>query len=566
LFLLFPGFFWWVSGFEFQPYVLSVSLEVLSIAFTLKAVGPAAFSRRVGWIAGAIVLGWIYLALVEYAIGMELFRFLCVYLALKRQKRNISFIKIVQKTIRSAGVFLVIPLGFVIWYQFLFDNWRKAQDAARQLSQLLDSPANLFLSVLRLVESTFNVSLLAWTVPFSNHYFAGRISQILIGLIFTVLAILMVILAHSFLAQPTENGQETVVHEWGKWQADAIVFGLIGTIGGVLPVVMANRLATFDRYSHYMLPASLAGALFIGGWLFFIYPKTLRLITLSMVIGFASLTHHALAVEAINEQKSIREFWWQVVWRAPLISDDSLLVVVYPGVYYGDGDEVAWGPANFIYYPQPQQKIPVRVTLAAIRMESESMRKVVLGSGVDSATDRVIKWNSIAYNYENVLVLTQPSSVSCMHALDNKWPGISIYDDYFILAASKNSKIENIMTSGVAPAPPPYVFGEEPEHDWCFYFQQADLARQNGNWEEVIRIDKKINKLGISPGDPIEWTPFLQAYAVLGDAEGIRQIAKLVKKEEFYKEQSCQNLRALGQHGFSLQPEMENLIEVLFCS
>jgi hypothetical protein len=122
------------------------------------------------------------------------------------------------------------------------------------------------------------------------------------------------------------------------------------------------------------------------------------------------------------------------------------------------------------------------------------------------------------------------------------------------------------MTSGVAPAPPPYVFGEEPEHDWCFYFQQADLARQNGNWEEVIRIDKKINKLGISPGDPIEWTPFLQAYAVLGDAEGIRQIAKLVKKEEFYKEQSCQNLRALGQHGFSLQPEMENLIEVLFCS
>src|SRR6185295_10860947 len=79
LFLLFPGFLWWVAGFEFQPYVLSVTLQAFSIAFTLKAISSETASKRLGWTIAALLSGWAYLALVEYAIGMEAFRLLCVY-------------------------------------------------------------------------------------------------------------------------------------------------------------------------------------------------------------------------------------------------------------------------------------------------------------------------------------------------------------------------------------------------------------------------------------------------------------------------------------------------------
>src|SRR6266498_1765883 len=114
LFLIFPGFLWWVSGFEFQPYVLSVSLEVISFALTLKAIKETSVVKRVIWTLSSILLGWVYLALVEYAIGMELFCLLCAYTFLKYQNEGIPFFKIISKTVRSTAVFFDHPIWFLV--------------------------------------------------------------------------------------------------------------------------------------------------------------------------------------------------------------------------------------------------------------------------------------------------------------------------------------------------------------------------------------------------------------------------------------------------------------------
>ena len=569
LFLIFPGFLWWVSGFEFQPYVLSVSLEVLSFAFTLKSIESTTFIKRTLWLAGALLFGWIYLALVEYAIGMELFRILLVYVFIRDRQAGLSFWDVAPRVIRSAAIFLVIPLGFVFWYQFLFDNWRKAQSAGTQLNILLESVSNIVWFLVRLAQSTINVSFLAWVVPFYDHGFNGRLSQLLFGLFFAMLILgILHFVYHYFEKAAEKTTAEESIPEHKKWQIDAIVIGFIGTVGGVLPVVIANRIAVFDRFSHYTLPASFAGILFVGGWIFLISPKIMRQVALSIIVGIAALTHHAIATDAANEQKIIRDFWWQVTWRAPSINKDALLVVVYPDLDYGDGDEVAWGPANFIYYPsvrQPNDR-PVAVTLAAIRMEPDAMREVILGNRVVKDVDRVVEYNSLTYNYKNILILTQPSEKTCVHALDNRWAGVSSYDNTFVLAGSKNSNIENIVKNSSAVAPPPYLFGSEPEHDWCYYFQKADYARQNGDWEEVIKMDQGAVALGLAPQDAIEWMPFLQAYSIAGNMERVRQIARLVKKDVFYKQQACQNLQALSQNGYSLSPEMNMMVDQLFCS
>ena len=101
LFVLFPGFLWWVSGFEFQPYMLSVALQAFSIAFTLKAIASGVTARGLGWTVAAILSGWAYLALVEYAIGMEAFRLLCVYVYVQRNTPQWKFVPSVIKTLRS---------------------------------------------------------------------------------------------------------------------------------------------------------------------------------------------------------------------------------------------------------------------------------------------------------------------------------------------------------------------------------------------------------------------------------------------------------------------------------
>lgn len=564
-FLIFPGFLWWLGAFEFQPYVLSIGLQIFSIAFTLKSIGSDVLWKRLAWVVSAFLSGWGYLSLVEYAIGMEVFRFLCVYLYIRQQSAQPDFGKLLLKTIRSSLIFFLVPLGFIIWYQFFFENWRKAQEAGTQLSQLFSSPLTGLWWLVRLFESTLNVSLLAWAVPFYENYFAGRLSDILFGVLFAGAAIVIVLLANRTMYHADESQNDADNNARNFWRIDAILFGLLGTIAGVLPIVVANRSVTFERYSHYALPASLAGVVFVGGIVYSVFPRTVRSFVISILVGVAALTHHAVASQALAQEKTIRNFWWQVTWRAPSIRTDSTLVAVYPDIDYADGDEVVWGPANFIYHPERQVRMPVAVPISAARMEPATSTNIVMSAKDYQKVDLVVKDVVLNYYFGNILLLARSSAGSCVHAIDRRWPDLSIADDAFVIASSSKSNVENILPTSSPPIPPKVLFGGEPVHDWCYYYQKADLARQQGDWQAIARLDEEVQKLGFHPNDQIEWMPFLQAYAYLGDVDKVKEISKKINTVDFYQYQACKILAAMDQNGYPLQPDMIQLSDELFC-
>jgi hypothetical protein len=63
----------------------------------------------------------------------------------------------------------------------------------------------------------------------------------------------------------------------------------------------------------------------------------------------------------------------------------------------------------------------------------------------------------------------------------------------------------------------PDIYGREPEHGWCFYFEKADLARQYGKWSEVVDLGNAAFSLGKGPGAPLELFLFIEGYAHTGD-------------------------------------------------
>ena len=71
------------------------------------------------------------------------------------------------------------------------------------------------------------------------------------------------------------------------------------------------------------------------------------------------------------------------------------------------------------------------------------------------------------------------------------------------------------------------MFGPEPEHTWCFYFQKADLARQTGDWLRVAQIGDEVRGSGLSPDDSSEWLPFAEAYFNIGRYEVAAEISRL---------------------------------------
>ena len=565
LFLVFPGFLWWVAGFEFQPYVLSVAIQAFSIAFTLKAISSASTAHRLGWTIAALLSGWTYLALVEYAIGMEAFRLICVYLYIRRNDLQANLLPTLAKTLKVSALHLSIPIIFVFWYQFLFDNWRAAQDAGTQLERLFNSPTNLVWRLIDLARSFLNVSVFAWAVPFYQNFYVNRLRDILVGLFFAGLVVLLVWAAYRLVRPPSDKGSEQDEDSPTGWQWELLWVGALGTLGGVLPVVLANRLVTFERISQYTLPASMTGVIFLSGLIHAVVPKNLRAMLLAAVIGLAVLSQHGLAAQAVREEKIISDFWWQVAWRAPDIKAGTTLVALYPDINYSDGNDVVWGPANFIYSPEFQGQSPVYVPISAARLENHIILEIIDGKREFSYTDLIIKNITTTENYRNLLIMSQPANGACVHIMDPRWSELSISDPAFIHASVQNSKVDNIITSGKPPTPPVQAFGQEPLHEWCYYYQQASLARQQGNWEPVAELYEQATKAGYHPNDQIEIIPFVQAYALLEDKKLVKELSTRINTQAFYGDQACLTLNRMAEHGFPLTSEMQAHVDELFC-
>ena len=50
----------------------------------------------------------------------------------------------------------------------------------------------------------------------------------------------------------------------------------------------------------------------------------------------------------------------------------------------------------------------------------------------------------------------------------------------------------------------PEIYGPEPAHGWCYYFEQAELAAQDGDWVRVAALGDKAFSLNHYPNDPVE--------------------------------------------------------------
>jgi hypothetical protein len=73
----------------------------------------------------------------------------------------------------------------------------------------------------------------------------------------------------------------------------------------------------------------------------------------------------------------------------------------------------------------------------------------------------------------------------------------------------------------------PDVYGPEPEHGWCYYFQKADLARQMRDWDEVVKLGNQAFKLDDFPNNPVERFVFIEGYAHAGEWDRAVELSKV---------------------------------------
>jgi hypothetical protein len=537
-FLIYPGFLSQHNGIDYQPQMISLAAAMFSVASSVKASLMERGWQKFALFVLSTLFGWLYLGLVEYFIGFELLRWGSVLLLSWR--RDGSLVQKIWRAIRWAYPSLAIPGIFLIWRLFFFQSERGATDVDLQFEQVRLYPLQtMYHWAVQVIQDLFDVMISAWAVPLSQ--LMGFIQQW--GVALAVVAVVVALyVSHTLTNDELQEDASQL-----DFTREALLLGLFVAVGGLIPIAMVNRDVSFPFFSRYSLVSSAGGALFLAALAMRLRGRYLQNGFVALLVVISVLTHHANTVKASQQTSFTRDFWWQVSWRVPQFEKNTTLIVNYPGVVLEE-DYFIWGPANLIYYPEEQNNENIQPGVFSAVLNRDTVNKVLVRERQEYDNRKTI----ITYaNYRNILVLTQPSANSCIHVLDgtrpeysrNEWDSIRVIGEY--------SEIDRVLVDETPHTPPTVVFGPEPLHDWCYYYQKAGLARQRGDWGEVQRIGGQAFGQGLEPGDLIEWMPFLQAYAIHGDVDRLIELAPVITADPYVSEQACRILGGMPEPSIS---------------
>ncbi|MBL8076577.1 MAG: hypothetical protein JNM55_01330 [Anaerolineales bacterium] len=553
LFLIYPGFLSTPNAIDYQAQQFGLFLAHLSIALSTKAVlSIKRIERWMLWLF-SILTAWVYLGLVEYFLGLEFFR-LAVIAVLAGRKVGVPTWQWVKQAFVNWLPFALGPAGFLVWRLFIFESERKATDLGVQLGFFFDSPLLVGIYwTTAFLKDTFESLLLSWTIPLISLWdIPLRLRERFFAGIVVAVSILVFLLISRF-----EKNEETQEVENRPWHVEAFWLGFTSVVAGFIPIILSNRNADFYGLSRYMLASSSGAVIVFVVFVQQFRSRHLRYLLLCMAVGSSVLTHYLNGIQWSNSSRAMQDFWWQVSWRIPQLKEGTTLVVNYSHLPIEE-DYFVWGPANFIYQPQSLEADLNRPALWGMVLTRENLTSIL-----SHAEPEIINRRSILtyMDYGNVLVVTQPTSSSCVQVIDGQLPSVSEYEQYDIQLVAGESNIGDVILKEQAPRPPEIVFGQEPEHDWCYYYQKASLAYQRGDFQAVLDFGKKARKQGFSPLDSVEWMPFIQAAILLNDQELVLDLAPNVKKSPFLSLQACEIVKKLP----IVDSGMQRFSEKTFC-
>ena len=85
------------------------------------------------------------------------------------------------------------------------------------------------------------------------------------------------------------------------------------------------------------------------------------------------------------------------------------------------------------------------------------------------------------------------------------------------------------------------------------------------DWDKILQIGDEVTRLKLSPNDRIEWAPFLQAYAFVGDEKAFKTIATKMASSPFVRRQACQTLLKMQEMGDGFTPEIQSQLNEKVC-
>lgn len=490
LFLLYPGFNQQWGAYLYSHFFIVLFFFLLSIFLMLRRRNIA-----------ALIFSALNLWMMEYFFPLEFARVGFIWTSLRDEYPNPP--DRIKPALRLWAPYLGVFVLAILSRLFIFNNQIYEigirSDAAR-------TPVTAVLSLLEnLLVSLWTVLVAAWVQIFTAIDLSVHgVRTIALYVAVTLAAFAFVLLVGFWRREDTRQRRDSL---------QAIGLGLFLLPFAGAPFWLTGlSISLAHPASRFTLPFMLAAALIVTGLIDLVPSSRARYGILALIVALSAGRQFLWSTDYMRDWQAQKNLFWQMIWRAPGLKPNTIVLMNEELQFYADNSLSA--PLNWIYAPQNRSDRVEYVFFYPTNRLGESLPAL--------EPDVSIQYDYIAGRFRgstSQAVAFYYDPPACLRLLE---PDLDAHNRFIPIEslmreASALSNRTLVLAEPIARMPA--VYGPEPAHNWCYYFQKADLARQVGDWTTVVKLGNTAFELDDHPNNPIERFVFIEGYAHAGNWE-----------------------------------------------
>ena len=555
LFAVYPGFHQQPIAVQYILHFASLDLCLFSIWCMLKAF-DSGFLEKQSWKGILLTIAGFFSSLTalfscEYFIGLELVRpFLLWFRQVNRFKDEP-----VKKPVKIGNIFfhwfpyLLSMMIFIVWRVFIF-SFQTYQP--KLLNKFNENPASALSEILRkILTDLYTVTIAAWKKSLNQP--AGKENQVIFWLLILVCFFLFAYSLRRF--HNREGNKQPAAIENEKIQF--LITGLVALLAAGIPywVTMINIELDFP-WDRPTISFSIGVAMLISVGISFIFQNKFQTLVTASLIAFAIGSHYTNALVYRNEAEKMNDYFWQLAWRAPQLQPGTILVSEQiPLDRYSDNDLTP--VVNWQYAPALKGNT-YQYKYFDLDLRSETYFR-------DLRPGQPIVHDYRSHHFESdsshVLALFYKKG-SCLWTItesEAEYPGLPEN----IVHVAGISDINLIRSDSAVQAVPPSPIGKEPDHGYCYYFQEINRAFQNHDRETAYQAADTALKMGLSSQDPLDFIPAVKALILGEDWSRAAELSKKVIMNPENLPFLCEQISGIPET--VNQPEYTEMLKTIGC-
>jgi hypothetical protein len=523
LFVIYPGFVQQHIAYVYSHFYIILILFLLSFSLTLLALRHP----RYFWplTLAALAASAFQMLSMEYFLLLELLRPVLIWLVLGQT--GLPWRKRLSRAVLLWLPYLVIMLGAIAWRSLLL-GFQTYQPTL--MSRLRADPIPALLGLLQTaLKDVWAVLYGAWSRAFQISLTPARagegvglaagnpMQRILVMAVTLAASLVYLLLARSGHHQPRPVSCDRRAER--GWLLQPLATGALAMFIAGGPFWLTDlQIGLVFPNDRFTLPFMLGTSLFTAALLLGLpRPHLSGAILLSAGLAAAVGLHFVNGSTYRQDWSRQQAFFWQMTWRAPALQPGTVLLTNdLPFGHYTDNSLSA--ALNWVYDPDNDpQRMDYILYYPTLRKKTESWL-------VDLRPGQAIERDYLAttfYGSSSQVITLVFDPPACLRILDPEidpvnWMVPQTLRETLALA-TQSPVLAHPAPGQAAPHLPSQLFGKQPKPNWCYYFEKADLARQLGDWEQVIALAELAFESGDYPNDPAERLPFIEGYAHSGN-------------------------------------------------